>query len=506
MKNEMNLSLSDRFWRQAGQTFEQNKVPFIASMTVGFAAHGFAFANKLVNHDEVESLFGKGATVTSGRWGLELVKVLFPDWSMPWIYGIISLLLISAAVCLMIGILGIRSRPLQVLLGALVVSFPSLTGNFCFMFTSSAYAWAFFLSVLAVYEFTLGGKARVCVSVLATVLALGIYQAYISVMACLFVLIMIGKTLDNERSLRDIIMFGLKALLMMVVSIAVYYAAVQISFAITGQEFNSYVTDNVNGGTSIIRRVRMAYDAFFYVFSFRNFYLISTESSRYIHIVLAALTLLCMGALAYKNRKPLQAAALFILTALLPLSISCMYLIMSPESIHSLVMYSFVALYFLTAMVLERLETKTGRAVKSILGLLLAAVVISNVYFSNMCYLKLKLQYENMYAFYSELITQVKMTEGFDADSSLALIGRQDNLVHSFPELDTDLLMGPPSDPINAYSKENFIKRYLGFDIPFADEDELKELENDPRVEEMAEYPYYGSVKKIDDYIVVKFG
>ena len=34
--------------------------------------------NKLLNHDEIESLFGKGATITSGRWGLEPVKLLFP--------------------------------------------------------------------------------------------------------------------------------------------------------------------------------------------------------------------------------------------------------------------------------------------------------------------------------------------------------------------------------------------------------------------------------------------
>ena len=87
------------------ETVLRDKAPFLAAFLAGLAAHGYAFSNKLLNHDEIESLFGKGATITSGRWGLEPVKLLFPDWSMPWIYGLISLLLISAAACLMLRIL-----------------------------------------------------------------------------------------------------------------------------------------------------------------------------------------------------------------------------------------------------------------------------------------------------------------------------------------------------------------------------------------------------------------
>ena len=194
------------------------------------------------------------------------------------------------------------------------------------------------------------------------------------------------------------------------------------------------------------------------------------------------------------------------LTALLPLSICCMFLIMSTESIHTLVLYSFTAVYMLLFVVLERMEFKFSAIVRDVSALLLAAVIVSNVYFANMVYLKLELQYENAYSFYTSLMAQVKDTEGFDEDSRLAIIGRQDNLLHTFPELDTELMLGPARDLVNIYSRENFIKYYLGFDISFASEEELDELSADARVEAMAEYPYYGSVLKIDDYIVVKLG
>ena len=136
----------------------------------------------------------------------------------------------------------------------------------------------------------------------------------------------------------------------------------------------------------------------------------------------------------------------------------------------------------------------------------LAAVALGNVSFANKCYLKLKLQYENAYAFYSVLTARVLSTEGFDENTRLALIGSQDNLLHSFPELDTEEFPAIGRDLINAYSRENLLRYYLGFELPFASGEETERLAQDPRVLAMAEYPYDGSVRKIDDFIVVRLG
>ena len=500
-----NWNLSPRFgdasqWREA---LAENRAPFLAAFFAGLAAHGYAFTNKLINHDDIESLFGKGATITSGRWGLEAVKLLFPDWSMPWIYGILSLLLISAAACLMLQILEIRGPGLRLLTAALVTTFPSLTGTFCFMFTSTAYAWSFFLAVLAV---RLHLDGRRVLAPLALLLALGIYQAYIAVTASLFVLYMIAQALDGKRSVREIVFGGLRALAMMLFAIALYYGVTLLVLRMTGESFNTYVTDNVNGSVTLLRRVRIAYDAFFYVFSFRNFYLITSETLRYVHIALAVLVLACMAALALRARSFLHAALLAFLTLLLPLAICCMFLIMSQQSIHTLVMYSFVAVYLLTALVLERLTLPSGRALRALASGLLALIAAGNIYFANMTYLKMQLQYENAHAFYTVLLTQVMQTPGFDENSRLAVLGEQSNLLHRYDELDTELLQGPNRDLVNIYSRENFLRLYLGCDLPFADEESLEALREDARVQAMPEYPYAGSVTKIDDFIVVKLG
>lgn len=498
-------SYAERFGLWLRGLYLENRVPFLAALLTGFAAHMFMFTNKLVNHDEIEALFYKGATVTSGRWGLELSKLLLPNWSMPWIYGLLTLLLISVSVCIMLGILEIRSRLSQILLAAVVVSFPSLTGTYCFMFTSAAYGLAFLLAVLCVWLYQKGGAVNAAFATVSLVLCLSIYQAYIAITASLFVLLMIKGCLEVEKSVWQIVLYGLKALAVMVAALAVYFAVTLLVFRFTGAEFNSYVMENVNDKASLLGKVRMAYENFRDIFTFRNYSLISSEGARYAHIVLLGVILVGL-VLAAGGSRPLNWVLLTVLVLLLPLSINCMYLLMSPQSIHTLVLYSFVCLYFLGALILEKLAPRPGLLVKDIMVLLMCIIIASNVYFANMTYLKMHLQYENANAFYVSLIAQIKETEGFDENSRLAIIGRQDNLLYPFPELGTDGLLGPSQDLVNIYSRENFFRRYLGFDVPFAGQEELDALSKTAEFEQMAEYPYNGSVKKIGDYIVVKLG
>lgn len=54
------------------------KLPFIATLLFGLAAHAFAMTNKLPFDDEAIYLFGKGTTTASGRYGLELLRLKCP--------------------------------------------------------------------------------------------------------------------------------------------------------------------------------------------------------------------------------------------------------------------------------------------------------------------------------------------------------------------------------------------------------------------------------------------
>ncbi len=135
----MNSQFSNTFFSSIiCKKLKEYRSPLLAALIVGFLAHFSAFANKLINYDDVFYLFGKGATADSGRWGLDLLSFLFPDFSMPWIYGVITLVLMAIAGCIMLRILDIHSKLLQILLMCLLITYPSLTSLYTYMFTSSS--------------------------------------------------------------------------------------------------------------------------------------------------------------------------------------------------------------------------------------------------------------------------------------------------------------------------------------------------------------------------------
>ena len=190
--------LLEKITASASAFLHQYRHPFFASFFFGLLAYGFVLTNKLVNHDEVASLFTKGATVTSGRWGLGALDSIFPNYSMPWIYGLITIVLVALSVCLMIQIFHIKNRLLQVLLSGCIVAFPSLIGLFGYMFTSCSFALSFFLAVCSAALLHTRNKWFLLPALGCLVLSLSIYQAYISVAAGLLVLVLIQQLLEEE--------------------------------------------------------------------------------------------------------------------------------------------------------------------------------------------------------------------------------------------------------------------------------------------------------------------
>ena len=507
-----NPTALERAVKRAWQRTASDRLPFFAALAFGLAAHMFALANKLVNADEIESLFGKGATLTSGRWGLEAAKLIFPDYSMPWLYGLVSLILLAVSVCLIMRLYEIKSPLMRVLLAGMIVAFPSQTGTFCFMFTSAPYALAFLFAVLAAYLGCRGGWGSCAAAVLLLAASLGIYQAYIALTASLMLLYAVMLCLDEEQSLKTIALYLLRALALLLAALALDAAVTLAVFALTGTEFNDYVRENANS-SGLLGRVRTAYDFFIYYFTYREYALITSEFSRWAHIVLMALI---AAGTVYAAVKKLRAGAaaegalLLVLTALVPLAVNAMFLAMSKDSIHTLVIYSFVAVYILAAMLAERLARGAAlwqRAARDAVYVILAGVLLGNVYFANEVYLEMYLEYENAYSFYSILLTRAESTEGFTAGTKLAIIGRQDNAVTRFDDkIDLGYITGPSRDLINAYSRENFIRRYLGSSIPLATAEECAALAATAEFADMAEYPYYGSIKMLDGCVVVKLG
>ena len=103
----------------------------------------------------------------------------------------------------------------------------------------------------------------------------------------------------------------------------------------------------------------------------------------------------------------------------------------------------------------------------------------------------------------------IKSVDGYRYDMPVALIGTPSVTVTKTRGAmidDTFNIGGKASTNIGAYSYWNIMTKVIGYDPPVrnSDEDEAYFL-NHPEVKEMPVYPDAGSIRVIDDTIVIRF-
>lgn len=502
-------ALSDRAAASFAATIKEYLLPIISALAAGLAAYLFVFTNKLLNLDEIAGLFAKGESVSSGRWALALTSFIFPDVSMPWINGILALLMLTASACLTIRIFEVKSSVFRLLLPALIVVFPSQIVTFAYMFTCAPYALAVLLAVCSVYmTLCRGGKLGYVAGLIMLSLSLGIYQAYLAIAASFYVVYLIMRLIDDEWSVGKIVRCGLYCLAALAAGLILYFVINKLVMMAAHTEYNSYAEASFQTDIkSVLFGVRVAFTAFLGYFYKGYYHLIPNTFSELLHIaclIIAGFELAVYIVRCFKNAERGRALLLLALLVLLPLSVNCLYIISAQR--HTLMLYSFVAVYVLAAVTAERMMQEHHTAARDVLSVALALIVCVNIFYANRLYLKMKLEYENAYNFYTSLVTRIKMTPDYDEGDMVFITGDAHELLHQTNEIDTSDLVGIMEGLINIYSREDFLTYYAGFEPPTFDWAAWDASGAASVIDDMPIYPYDGSVQKIDNFIIVKLG
>jgi len=482
----------------------RNKAPLLSALLFSLAAYMFVFTNKLLNLDEVAGLFGKGETLSSGRWALWLSSFIFPDYSMPWINGLLCVMMLSVSAAIITAVLKIENPVYQVLFAGLFVTFPSQIITFSYMFTCAPYALAVLMAVLSVYLTLKGGSVNYIFAAIFLCLSLGIYQAYITVTASLYVVYFIREVMYTDLSVREILKKGALCIANMLLALVLYFIINKLVMRFAVTEYNSYASAAMNSEIkSLLSGLRVAFTAFFGYFYKGYYHLAPTKFSMALHIVCLAVSVIMSVMWIVKSRDKGRKILLAALLAVFPISVNCIYIISSQR--HTLMLLGFSSVYLLMICIAGAVKENK---LKKVLTVCLALALVCNIFYSNRIYLKMKLEYEEAYSFYSTLISRVKSTEGYDADTMLIINGDADekNLVYKSNEIDTSDIVGLMEGLLNIYSRYDFIKYYVGYDYNPIDWDGWAELDAMDEVNKMPLYPFDGSVRKFGDYMVVHLG
>lgn len=518
MKSDLNLlTLEQRlasWWRDLDS---RAKLTFFATMLWGLIAHGSVLFNKFSMHDDATFTYMVGATVDSGRWMLEILSWLertitgTSHFSMPLLNGFISIFCIAVSAGILVSLFHIRSRWLCVGLGGVMVTIPCITGLLGFMFTAPYYLLGMLATVWAAAMLCRSRKwYAIPVSTALMSCAMGIYQAYIPMaISILLIHFFLERSGREGAAWKEFFCRAIRYGFVICAAVLSYYILNKCFLRLYDTQLNNYQGINKMGREGIatyLSRLLLAYKAFFRPELMEG-------ASAYLTVmglkIPYRLFLLQSGGLALvlilrAGRKNvwlgLQMTAM---AAVLPLAL-CFIYVMGPD-VHVLMVYGQVLVFLFGAVLADRLCQEKQLLPRLVsIGLCLLILFFPAVYtrYSNALYMNVAYSQQQTISYFTTLVTQIKSTEGYRDELPITYAGgfnsKTDRTLSSVPDFPWLRPYENARDLVNDASSRQFLERWCGF------WKETVEFDH-PDIAAMPCYPDDGSIRVIDDVIVVKF-
>jgi len=488
----------------------------IGALGFGMIVHLFGLVNVLHNSDDIWiQPTGYGTGLRSGRWFLsllgDLVKNLLGGYNISWIKGLLFMLLLAVSAGFIVSALEIRSKKSAVLVGMAFITFPTVTATMFYPYTTSYYGIAILLSVLAAWILP-RHKLGIVFSAMFSAMALGIYQAYLPMTVSLLVLMLLRQTLQGKEPVSRLFLRGVYYCAAIALGLILYYAILKLSLAIEGVSLNTYQGIDNMGKLNPAQIPGLVLEAFLSFFTLASTDYCSLSQIRLLQIaylvVLILSAVMILFVLLTKVRSLRHGLFCLFLCAVFPVAVN-LIVIMCPDSrIYTLMVYSFVFVLTMPLVILEAMDRNSVHKVLSrIATVFLITAILANSYLANVNYTALYFGNRQAENFFSGLVTQVRMTEGFDSDLKWAFLGKVDDPLLTNPWDDVLLYEGNTSvyKLTTDYSWASWIKHYVGYTVPTAGTKTLEALQANPDVQAMPCWPDDGSIRIMDDVIVIKF-
>ncbi|MBO5522112.1 MAG: glucosyltransferase domain-containing protein [Roseburia sp.] len=502
------------------------KAAFFGAVVIGLMTHIYEFTNKLYNYDElINTPAGYGTGAESGRWFLRILGDIFGaqfgNYSLPFINGMLSVLLLSLSAALIADMFRMESRFFAVMLGGFCVSFPAVTSTFMFMYTAVYYSVALFFSVLAAWLMVRFPK-KIVLNIVAVVLiacSLGIYQAYFPNTVCLLVMsiIFICAFSGEKKTWKDVFFLALRYVLVLALGMILYFILHKVLVATWGLEINSYQGLDSMGQTNlteILLAMKNSYRDFINLFRGDVMCLNPTTYVRRCYFFVMAswgIGALCLlfGEKGCKVKKVFMVLGFLVF----PIAVYLIYMMTPNGWVYTLMAYSvvFVSVFTLVWADKFRLSFDKKEIVRKgtqwIAALTSVIMIAVYIWYGNGCYMSLEYTKYHDMAYFQTMVTQIKSLEGYNDELALALVGNEINdATNNMGSLvgGTFGLGGKTETNINAYSRNYIITKFLGFAPRFCEYEEIKSIMETEEFQEMPCYPDDGAIKIIDGVIVVK--
>ncbi len=475
------------------------------------AAHGFLFTNEFFSHDSASGFTYSPNVVNEffiglGRFLIPVYDTVKGCAAAPWLIGLLFIIWMSLSSFFICEILEIKGTLLPCLASGILCTNMALTlTGATYIYCLDDYAFALLTAVLALYFFKKDSWASL-LGVIFLVTSLALYQPYFSAaIALAFLCVM--KSFSSGKHAGKTVLEGLKYIGLSILSFLIYYGIwtlITNCLSIPKERIDESL---LSGGLeSVLDSVATANSSFW------DFVINPGRELGYLLPVCHVLLLLFIIAavimrLIDKSVPVLNRVLFAVLVLLIPTVFESVY-IMMPGNSHGLTTFAQEFIYILGILSLARFFGEK-LPFKAVVSVLLCLVIWQHTAASNQVYLKKELEKNNTLALANRVITRIEETEGYVPGlTSVCFVGELDKneyFANGWPSFKSykhlESLTNVWNNYAATYNLAGYIYYYMNYPIYNRPESELSSLRE---VREMPVYPNKGSVKMIDDSVVVK--
>lgn len=487
------------------------KTAFFATWIVGLLAHAYRFFNFLPIWDSMFNFKGTGATHSSGRVFLGFFSELTTEYEMAWLNGAVSLFYISIAVVLLVDMFQVKSKSGSILLAALVVSFPTITSTFAYMFTADGYMMAFLLSVLGVY-LTWRWKYGIFPGMVFIGLSMGTYQAYISVTLIVIVLLVLMDFVIEKKTFRQVV-FSKWKYLALVIGGAVFYKVVSgMIYDYYNITLTGYQGINDMGIMTPEEYIQAFYKTFrslAHMWCLQNGLLATNKfglaNAAVVGGIVLGTVILIIKNKTYKNIPGVIVTVLAV--AILPVVAYAVNFVSPEVGYHTLMEMGVCFIYITLLLYIERgkWEKLGGKILKTIGMLVLIFLCYYNVIQANFAYTSMNLSYEKSYGVCSNILDRIEQLDEYPEISKVAMMGRYDASSGGYEDLNPSIQ--GVSQKTYLWGDYHYISMWnycFGRSFALTSGDEKAAIKETKEYQDLEVYPAKDCIAIINDTIVVK--
>lgn len=533
-------SLSDCFERRWNKIPSQVKTAFFSAWIVGFVAHVAFLTNRFFNHDSLMSVLvdaNSTFALQQGKWfnlpaGLLIHGNLFSAATVI----VVGLLILATTAALTVSILNIQSKLWSAIIGSFLVLFPSVMSTNTYLSTATFF-FALLLATLSVY-FTVKVKHGFWLGIVFLTFSCGTYSVYIGYAAGLFVMLEIIALLNGKQSVKEILLAGLKYIVVLLVSVFLYYVILKITLSVLDASLMGYRNIDRIGQFSLASLFHATTESYRKVLYFFIYGIHLYRTSFFIEpmfrvmnwatLFLAAAASIMLGIRNGILKSLPRIALSAVLVLVFPLAIHAIGILGQNAYTHWIMIYPFVLVYVYMLMCMDQIEqivreprreiplkmfARRSVRISAVAVLIVSLLLIRQWFFTtNQGYEFLRYANENAYAAGILLVDDMRETDGYEANTPVVLAGSRapeafQYVTGDFAQIasaDGAYYTGLKLAVVDNIHLQTLLRNWVGVSITYADDETSARVSASPEVAAMPIYPAMGSIAMMDGCLVVK--